>query len=82
MAASLAALQKDVDRIGAGNYLLCKFCTQTSIGLFTPRETLLKLLPNIEKTCYSKVNGAPRGGKSGVSGVRGRGAGAAGRGQC
>ena len=36
---------------------------------------------HIEKTCYSKVNGAPRGGKSGVSGVRGRGAGAAGRGQ-
>ena len=35
---------------------------------------------HIEQTCYSKVNGAPRGGKSGVLRSRGRGAGAAGRG--
>ena len=36
---------------------------------------------HIEQTCYSKVNGAPRGGKTGGSGMRGRGAGNAGRGQ-
>ena len=35
---------------------------------------------HIEQTCYSKVNGAPRGGKSGVPRGRGRGAGAVGRG--
>ena len=35
---------------------------------------------HIEQTCYSKINGAPRGGKSGVPRGRGRGGGAAGRG--
>ena len=35
---------------------------------------------HIEQTCYSKANGAPRGGKSGVSRGRGRGAGVVGRG--
>ena len=35
---------------------------------------------HIEQTCYSNVNGAPRGGKFGVSRGRGRGAGTAGRG--
>ena len=35
---------------------------------------------HIERTCYSKINGAPRGGKSGVPRGRGRGGGAAGRG--
>ena len=38
VAANLAAPQKDDERIGAGNYVVCKFCTQTSIGLCTPRE--------------------------------------------
>ena len=40
--ASLAAPQKEADETGAGNYLLCNFGTQTSIGLCTPREPLLK----------------------------------------
>ena len=35
---------------------------------------------HIELTCYSKANGAPRGGKSGVQRGRGRGAGGARRG--
>ena len=46
MAASLAAPQKDADRIGVGNYILCNFCIRTSMGLCTPREPLLKSLPN------------------------------------
>ena len=36
---------------------------------------------HIEQTCYSKENGAARGGKAGGTGTRGRGAGSARRGQ-
>ena len=36
---------------------------------------------HIEQTCYSKLNGAARGGGTGGLGARGRGAGCAGRGQ-
>ena len=38
MAASLAAPQEDVDRIGAGHYICCNLYTQTLMGLSTPRE--------------------------------------------
>ena len=40
VAASFVAPQKDADRIGTGNYIICNFGTQTSIGLCTPREPL------------------------------------------
>ena len=36
---------------------------------------------HIEKTCYSKLNGAARGGKSNGTGTRGRGSGSAGSGR-
>ena len=42
-AVSSEAPQKDVDRIGGFHYILGDFCTQTLIGLFTPRELLTEL---------------------------------------
>ena len=53
VAAALAASQKDIDRIGAGHYTYCNFCTQTSIGLCTPREPPPKLLCNL---CMSSAS--------------------------